>query len=376
MDLNNIRKEFPILEKTIYMNSCSLGALSRRSRQYVIDYLDLWDKMGASAWYEKWMSAIDDVRTMFATVLGADASEIALGQNISGLLSSLGSCFDFKDRNGIVITDMDFPTSNYQWLAKRELGADIRIIESEDRIYIPEQEFERAIDNNTAIISTSHVFFLSGYIQDISKINACARENNALCIIDAYQSVGQVPVNVREMNIDVLLGGGLKWLLGGSGITFMYIKKELIKSLSPTITGWFGVKDQFSFGQTDFTYHDDARRFETGTPPVAAIVAARGGLELVLEIGLENIWKMTKDITEELIHELKKAGIKLRIPENSSDRSAIVMAVHPDPAPVVKALAEKNIIVDYRKDCIRISPYFYNNSEDVERFVKTLSELV
>ncbi|MCP4724585.1 MAG: aminotransferase class V-fold PLP-dependent enzyme [bacterium] len=376
MNLNEIRKEFPILEDKVYMNSCSLGALSKRSRQYVIDYLDLWDKMGASAWYEKWMGAIGEVKSMFAAVLGADESEIALGQHISGLLSSLGSCCDFKDRNGIVITDMDFPTSNYQWLAKKDLGADVSIIESDDRIYIPESEFERTIDNNTAIVSTSHVFFLSGYIQDIAKINAYARDKSALCVIDAYQSVGQVPVNVKEMNIDVLLGGGLKWLLGGSGITFMYIKKELIKSLKPTITGWFGVKDQFNFGQTDFTYHDDARRFETGTPPVAAVVAAKGGLELVLEIGLENIWKMTKEITEELIHHLKKAGIKLRIPESSSERSAIVMAVHPDPAPVVRALAERNIIVDYRKDCIRISPYFYNNSEDVENFVKNLKELI
>ncbi len=376
MDLNEIRNEFPILGKTIYMNSCSLGALSKRSRQYVNDYLDLWDRMGASAWYEKWMSAIDSVRSMYAKVLGADESEIALGQNISGLLSSLGSCFDLKEKNGIVITDMDFPTSNYQWLAKRDAGAEVNIIESDDRIHIPVEEFSKVITGNTSIVSTSHVFFLSGYIQDIARINGYAKENNALCVIDAYQSVGQVPVNVRDMDIDVLLGGGLKWLLGGSGITFMYVKKDLIGDLRPTITGWFGVKDQFNFDQTDFTYHDDARRFETGTPPVAAVVAAKGGLELVLEFGLENIWKMTREITGELIHLLQKENIELRIPEKKEDRSAIVMAVHPDPVPVVRALAERNIIVDYRKDCIRISPYFYNNSEDIEKFVKALKEVL
>ncbi|MFC1555982.1 aminotransferase class V-fold PLP-dependent enzyme [candidate division KSB1 bacterium] len=376
MQLSEYRKEFPILHNKNYLNSCSLGALSLRHREYTNEFLDLWDSMGASAWYEKWMGTIADVRDMFARVIGADPDEVALGHSVSTMLSTLSSSLSFEERSKVVMTDLDFPTANYQWLAKERIGVKSNIVISPDSIHLRLNDLLSAIDEETAVVSTSHVFFGSGFIQDIAAINAHAESKGALTIIDAYQSVGQVPVNVKTMNIDILMTGGLKWLLGGPGITYLYIRKDLISGLEPTAGGWFGVKEQFGFDQTQFEYHDNAQRFEAGTPAAAAIFAAKAGLEIVLEAGLENIQKTTKDLTEELVHELHKAGFTLRTADNREQRSAIVMIQHPEPAPVVAELANRGIIVDHRKDNIRVSPYFYNTSEDIQQFLREFKDIV
>jgi len=375
MDLSEYRREFPILQNKIYLNTCSLGALSLRSREYVQTYLAQWDEYGASAWYSLWMNDIAAVRNTIAKILHADEDEIAIGHSISTLLGTVASCFRFDERKKIVVTSLDFPTANYQWIVKETLGARTRVLHSPDGIHIPLEKFQEAIDDVTALVSTSHVFFTSGQIQNIAAINTFAREHGAICIVDAYQSVGQVPVNVRDMGIDMLVSGGLKWLLGGPGITFLYVRKDLASSLQPTSIGWFGVKNQFEFSPEHIDLIENARRFETGTPSVAALAALKGGLEIILEIGLDTIHNATKQITEELIERLQKAGFTLRIAPNSSERSAIVMVRHPDPASAVSALSKRSIIVDYRRDCIRVSPYFYNTSEDIETFVTALQEV-
>jgi len=369
------RKEFPIFEKNTYLNTCSLGALSRRHREYVNRFLDLWEDLGASAWYEHWLGAVEDVRTMTAKILGADEDEIAIGHSVSTLLSTISGCLDFTKRNTVVVTDLDFPTSNYQWLSKERLGVDTKIVTSPDSVHVPRQAVMDAIDEDTAVVSTSHVFFSSGYIQDIEQISAHASEQGALTIIDAYQSVGQVSVNVHDMKLDILITGGLKWLLGGPGITYLYVRRDLIEGLEPTAAGWFGVKDQFGFDQTSYEYLDSARRFETGTPATAAVFTAKAGLELILEIGIEAIQKRTKELAEELVRGLEKAGFTLRTAEKAEERSAIIMIKHPNPKPVVRELALRNIIVDYRKDNIRVSPYFYNTSEDIATLITALQEL-
>ncbi|MFC1731300.1 aminotransferase class V-fold PLP-dependent enzyme [candidate division KSB1 bacterium] len=376
MSLAEIRKEFPILQSKIYLNTCSLGAFSRRHRTYMNRFMDLWDELGASAWYEHWLGAADSVRSMAAGVMGADEEEIALGHSVSTVMSTLASCYTFRGGQNVVVTDLDFPTANYQWLAKKGLPLHTKIVRSPDGVHVPAGDIAGAIDEQTVIVSTSHVFFGSGYIQDIGAIGRYARGRGAHTMIDAYQSVGQVPVDVHALEIDMLITGGLKWLLGGPGITYLYVRKGLIESMKPANAGWFGVRDQFGFDQMKFEFLDSARRFETGTPAAAAAFAAKAGLELILETGLETIQETTKELTEELVHELKKAGFQLRAAARKEERSAIVMIAHPDPAPVVKELARRGIIVDHRKDNIRVSPYFYNTSEDLSTFVSALKELV
>jgi len=374
MRLEDYRNEFPIFREKIYLNTCSLGALSVRHREYMNTFLRLWDDLGASAWYEHWIGALNDVRRMAARVLNAAEDEIALGHSVSTLLGTLASCFSFGERRGVVVTDLDFPTANYQWLARRRRGVHTHIIASPDGVSVPAAAFYDAVDETTAVVSTSHVFFGSGCIQDVRSITRHARQKGAVAVIDAYQSAGQIPVDVHEMELDILITGGLKWLLGGPGITFMYVRRELAASLQPAAAGWFGVKNQFGFDQTRFDFLDGARRFETGTPAAAAVYAAKAGLELILEIGLESIQKKTKELAEELIHELKKAGFTLRTAGNPDERSAIVMIAHSDPAPVVGKLADDGIIVDHRKDNIRVSPYFYNTAGDIARFTAALKQ--
>jgi len=375
MDLTEYRKEFPILQKKIYLNTCSLGALSLRSRRYVQTFLDQWDEYGASAWYSIWLNECASVRSLLAQLLNADESEIALGHSISTLLGSIASCFSFEDRNEVIVTELDFPTANYQWLAKWFNGASITVLHSDNRISIPLERYASAISEKTAAVSTSSVFFTSGAIQDIAAINDAARKKGAVCIIDAYQSVGQIPIDIRTMNIDILLSGGLKWLLGGPGITFACVRKDLITTLKPTMVGWFGAKNQFAFNAEYFEPAEEARRFETGTPSVASVAAFKGGLEIILEIGVENIRTAASALIEELIILLQKYGFELLITDNPDERAAIVMIKHPNPAAAVSELQKRNIIVDYRKEYIRVSPYFYNTSEEIETFVETLQEV-
>lgn len=375
MDLSEYRSQFPIFNKKIYLNSCSLGALSLRSRRYVEEFLNDWDESGASAWYSNWTKEIDSVRKLIAEIINADESEIAFGHSISSILSIVASCFQFDERKKIVVTELDFPTSNYQWISKKPLGVDTWIIRSDDKVNISIDKYRQAVDDKTALVSTSHVFFTSGNIQDIAGINEIARTKGALCIFDGYQSVGQIPVNVHEMKIDMMVSGGLKWLLGGPGVTFLYVRKGLIDSLKPTAAGWFGTKNQFEFCPDAVDLHDDARRFETGTPALASLLAFKGGLEIVSEIGVDNIRAATLSLINELTERLNRAGFSIRTPDNPANRAAIVMVRHDNPGKVVKKLRENNIIVDYRNEYVRISPYFYNTSEDIEKFVSTFIEL-
>ncbi|MFC1555124.1 aminotransferase class V-fold PLP-dependent enzyme [candidate division KSB1 bacterium] len=373
MNISEYRKEFPTLEKKTYLNTCSLGALSRRSKEYVHEFLEQWEEFGA--WYFIWMKELAEVKELLAKIINADTEEIALGHSISTLLGTISSGFRFRTGGSIIVCDLDFPTANYQWLAKKPIGLETKILESGDKISVSPDEFKKAIDEKTELISTSHVFFSTGNIQDIETINRYSHEKEVPCLFDAYQSVGQVPVDVKKMNIDMLLGGGLKWLLGGPGITFLYIRKDLINKLEPTSVGWFGAKDQFGFSATDFSLSDTARRFETGTPSMAAVKALKGGLETILDIGLDNIQEATRSITFELTDRLENAGFSLKTAENPVNRSAIVMVRHDNPSGAVSELSERGIIVDFRKECIRVSPYFYNTSEEIEKFVNVLKEI-
>src|SRR5437879_9084383 len=276
--LAHYRGEFQIVRNKIYLNTCSLGALGERTRRRIAEFLDLWQERGASAWYDVWWAALQELRRRYARVIGATPEEIALGPSISVALASVAEALDYGKRRRVVVTSLDFPTVAYQWLAKRARGVELVVVDSPDQVSVPVEAIARAVDDRTALVATSHVYFTSGAIQDIRGVADAAHARGALCLIDAYQSVGQVPVDVRAAGVDVLTAGGLKWLLGGPGIVFAYIKEELAPRLEPTIAGWFGHRDQFAFDPRRLTFHDDARRFELGTPALAAVHAQLGGL--------------------------------------------------------------------------------------------------
>src|SRR6266536_2414010 len=355
--LARYRSEFPIFRDRIYLNTCSLGALGERARRKVAEFLDLWQSRGASAWYDVWGAGPTALRARYARLIGAAPSEIALAPSISVAVSSVAESLDYVKRPRVVVTALDFPTIAYQWLAKRARGVELVVVESPDQVSVPVEATARAVDERTALVATSLVYFTSGAIQDIRAVADAAHARGALCLIDAYQAVGQVPV-------DVLAAGGLKWLLGGPGIVFAYIKEELALRLEPTIAGWFGHRDQFAFDPRRLAFHDDARRFELGTPALAAVYAQLGGLEYIEEIGVPAIRGVTAALTEDLIARAAARGFRPKVAADAAARSAIVMLPAPDPAAAVRHLADGGIIADARPGHVRFSPFFYNQQDD------------
>ena len=373
LGLARYRSEFPIFRDKVYLNTCSLGALGERSRRKVVEFLDIWQSRGASAWYDVWWEALGDLRTRYARIINAAPVEIALAPNISVALSAVAESLDYRKRPKVVITSLDFPTVAYQWLAKAGSGVDLVVVESHDRISVPVEAIARAVDDRTALVVTSHVYFTTGAIQDITRVAAVAHQHGALCLIDAYQSVGQIPVDVQQTGVDALVAGGLKWLLGGPGVVFLYVRQAVARGLEPRISGWFGQREQFTFDPRALTLHDGAQRFEMGTPSLAAIYAQLGGLEYIEEIGIPTIRQTTAALTEDLIATLRAAGFKPKVAPEADRRSAIVMIPMPDPAVAVRHLAAGGIIADSRPGHVRFSPFFYNVQDDHVRATERLA---
>ncbi len=292
------RNDFPIFERAVYLNSCSLGALSRQSRQRVERGLDEWDQRGAANWYDVWWSALDDLRQRYARLVNAAPTEIALHSSITGILGAVAGALDTSRRRRIVTTALDFPTLPYQWLPR---DVDLVILESDDNIATSVDAFAAAIDDQTALVATSHVNFTSGAIQDVAAIAAMARRHGALTLVDGYQAAGQVPVDIAALGVDFYCAGGLKWLLGGTGITFLYARAETTHHLMPTAPGWFAHRQQFAFDPRHFEPHGDARRFEGGTPALLAVFAQLGGLDVIEAAGVPAIRAATSALVEDLV---------------------------------------------------------------------------
>ena len=367
------RAEFPIFERCIYLNSCSLGALSRRSRARVNEYLDLWEARGASAWYDVWWAALEELRTRYGHLIGAAPSSIALHPSISSALGVAASALDYRPRPRVVVTSLDFPTIAYQWLARRREGVEVVVVESPDGTRVPLEAIERAVDGRTALVATSHVFFTSGAVQDVRALADIAHRQGALLLVDGYQAAGQIPVDVRALDADFYCGGGLKWLLGGSGVAFLYARPDLLPRLEPSVTGWFAHRDQFRFDARALELHDDARRLETGTPPMMPVYAQLGGLELLEEIGVPAIRAATQALTEDLIDTARAAGFHPRVAPDAPERSAIVMLPFDDPPAAVRRLAQAGFIADARPGHVRVSPYFYNVPDDHRALLECLT---
>jgi len=367
------RAEFPIFRRSIYLNSCSLGALSTRSRARVNEYLDLWDTLGASAWYEIWWSALADLRTRYARLIGAPAGSIALHANISSALTAVAESLEYRRRPRVVITSLDFPTVAYQWLARSGDGIEVVVVESPDGITVPVERIARAVDDHTSLVATSHVFFTSGAIQDLRGLADAVHRRGALLLVDGYQAAGQLPVDVRALDVDFYCSGGLKWLLGGTGVAFMYARPELWAGLAPRASGWFAHREQFRFDPRSLELHEDARRLEAGTPPLMPVYAQLGGLELLEELGGAEIRRRTMALAEDLIEGARAAGLCPKVAASPEDRTAIVMLPSADPAGAVKRLAEAGIVADSRPGHVRVSPYFYNVPDDHRAAIERLT---
>jgi kynureninase len=247
-------------------------------------------------------------------------------------------------------------------------------VPSRDGATVDVEGFATAVDERTALVATGHVFYATGAIQDVGRIAQIAHKAGALCFIDGYQALGQVPVDVRALDVDFYAGGPLKWLLGGPGLCYLYVRDRLVHELEPEITGWFAHRNQFAFDSAHFEFKDDARRFELGTPALHMVHSALGGQQIIDQIGIDNIRRRNSALTEQVIERVQAAGFRIRAAPRPEARSAIVMVEHPDPGRAVQYLADHDIIVDWRPGHVRISPHFYNTETELDVVVDRLVE--
>lgn len=374
-DLDRIRAEFPILRNRNYLNSCSLGALSHRAEARLSDFLQQWHTMGASAWYDHWMGAIATLRGRVAGFLRCPPSTLALLPSTSAALSVIGeSVHATPERNRVVTTELDFPTLLHQWRVKPEI--ELIVLRSPDGIRIDPEQFGEVVDERTLFLATSHVFFATGFIQDLPALARIARDAGAFSLIDGYQGPGQIPVDVVGSGVDAYTTGPLKWLCGGPGLAYLYVREPLVRTLEPRITSWFAARDMFSFDAESFAFQDDARRFELGTPALATVHTALGGQEVLDDVGMERIASRNRDLTDALIDGCRESGLDLKISDDPDSRSNIVLVRSADPASAVAALADRGIIVDHRPGCVRVSPHFYNTADEIQACVQALREVL
>jgi len=367
------RAEFPILGTHTYLNSCSLGALSHRAEAYLDEFRERWHTMGASAWYEHWLGRTDLLRGRVETLLGGAKGSVALVPSTSAAISTVAESVQTAvdaGRNRVVCSELDFPTLGYQWAVKPEI--ELVVLSSPDGIGMDPSQFADAVDERTLFLATSHVFFATGFVQNLYNLATIAHDAGAYCLIDGYHGAGQLSFSVTDTDVDFYTAGPLKWLCGGPGLSYLYVRPALIPQLHPRITGWFGARNAFDFNIRDFQPHDDARRFEIGTPALPTVHTALGGQEIIDDVGMEAIEARNRSLTDTLLEACRDAGLTLTVTNDPEHRSAIVMVQHSDPPGAVAHLARAGIIVDHRPGHVRVSPHFYNTVDEIGFFLETL----
>jgi len=371
------RDEFPILERTVYLISNSLGAMPRGVYRSLDDYCDSWANRGVRAWADGWWEMPVHLGDLLAPILGSGPGEVSMHQNVTLAEAVILSCFDFSGpRRKLICTDMDFPSMIYLHQAQMPRGAEVHLVQSDDGIRIDCERLLGAIDEHTLLVSISHVLFKSSYILDVRAVIRKAHEVGASVILDVYQAAGTIPIDVKELDVDFVIGGCLKWLCGGPGAAFLYVRPDLYQELEPKLTGWMAHQSSFSF-ETSMRFRDDAFRFLNGTPHIPCLYAARPGLELLGKIGIEVIRRKSVRQTAYLIELTQEQGFELTVPEKPEERAGTV-AIHPPHAYAVsRELLRRDYLVDFRPGAgIRIAPHFYTSDDELAGLVGEIRQIL
>ncbi|HEY5440857.1 MAG TPA: aminotransferase class V-fold PLP-dependent enzyme [Gemmatimonadaceae bacterium] len=377
--LLRFRAEFPILATTNYMVSNSLGAMPGSVPERLAEYAEQWATRGVRAWAQGWWEMPVTVGDEIAPIIGAGSGEVAMVPNVSIAQAQILSALDYKSdgRDTIVMTEMDFPSVRYVYdeLATR-LGARIVVVPSDDGMSIDEDRLMAAIDERTRLVAISHVFFRSAYVLDAARICAHAHRMGALVSLDAYHSVGIVPVDVNAIQPDFLTGGVLKWLCGGPGGCFLWARPEVSEKTAPALTGWQAHEHPFAF-EPEMTYADGAWRWLTGTPSIPALFAAVAGPRLLREAGMRAIREKSVRQTTRLIELADARGFAVTAPRAADRRGGTVAFDVPHAREVAQALLARDVLVDYRPGAgIRVAPHFYSSDEEVESVVESIDEIL
>ncbi len=372
------RKEFPILAHTTYMISHSLGAMPQRAATRLAEFADTWASRGIRAWEEGWWDMPVTVGNLVGAIVGAGEGEIVMQQNVSICQSVVTSCFDWTGRRNKLLTDgLNFPSNDYVYHGLSRLGARIVTAPSPDGLTLPVEMLLDAIDEETQLVSVSHVAFRSSYLQDLAAIVERAHAAGAMVIADLYQSAGAVPVNVRELQLDFATGGSVKWLCGGPGAGYLYVRRDLWDKLNPIATGWMAHEEPFGFEGGPIRYAGNAFRFLNGTPNVPALYSARSGYEIVNAIGVPAIREKSIRQTTRLIELADEAGLAVNTPRDPQRRGGVVILDVPNGKEVTRELIRREVLVDYRPGAgIRVAPHFYTTDEDLERTIGEIGEIM
>lgn len=377
-ELLALRSEFPILANTTYLISHSLGAMPRGVHDSLQEYANQWATRGIRAWSEGWWEMARTTGDVLADILDADHGSIVMHQNVSVCQSLVASCFDFRARrNKIVYTALNFPSVMYVWEARRTDGARIVEVPSADGMTVPTEDVVAAIDEETLLVPISHVLFKSASLQDVGAIIEKAHAVGALVLLDCYQSSGTVPFSLRRLNVDFATGGSVKWLCGGPGAGYLYVRPDLRARLEPKVTGWMAHAEPFAFEPGAIRYAADGYKFLHGSPAIPAMFAALPGYRIVRALGVKKIRRKSQRQTELLRSAAKDRGLQVTSPEDPNRRGGTITVDVEHGAAVVKALAGREILVDYRPGAgIRISPHFYTTDEELLHCLDAIVDIV
>jgi kynureninase len=371
------RPRFPILRSTNYLISNSLGAVPDGVEAGLREYYDAWASRGVRAWEEGWWELASRTGDLVAPLIGAGAGEVVFQPSVTIAHAVLFSCFDFQEGRPKIVTDaMHFPSIRYLIEQQRGIGAEVVVVPTGDGITVDSARVVEAIDERTAIVNVSHVLFRSSAIHDVAAISEKARRVGAISIIDGYQSVGSIPVDVGSLGVDAYIGGCLKWLCGGPGAAFLWVRPDLASGLSPRLTGWMAHARPFGF-EPALDRRTDAWRFLHGTPNIAALYAARPGLEIIREAGIGAIRAKSTRQTERLIRLADARGYRCTVPRDPQGRGGTVAFDVPHGLEVSRALKDREILCDYRPGAgIRLSPHFYTRDEELVEAVEAIAEIL
>lgn len=368
----SLRERFPIFQKKRYLNSCSQGALSLDVQQAYQQYLCDWDEYG-SPW-ERWVEFNEAARHAFAGLVNAGADEVAVTTSVSQGVSALASALDFSgERNKIVVSDFEFPTVGQIWHAQEQRGARVVHVPAAGNS-VPVERFADAIDERTRLVAITHVCYRNGALLDVPAIVELAHRKGALVLLDAYQTLGTLPLDVKKLKVDFLVGGVLKYLLASSGLAYLYVRRALVEQLEPTVTGWFAQANIFAMDHTTHAPAPSARRFEAGSPPVPNLYAALAGIKLVQAVGLARIQQEVRALTGAIKEGVMRRGFNLVSPVDPDRHGALITVRSHKVDLLVKWLAADGIIVSSRDQNLRISPHFYNNEDDINCLLDALTK--
>jgi len=376
--LDRYRDEFPILSRTVYMISNSLGAMPRQTASNLAEYAATWATRGVRAWEERWWEMPLEVGNKIGRIIGAASGSVSMHENVTTAhLVALSTLRPSGSRRRIVCSAMDFPSMVHLYRAQQAAGFELHVVPAEDDLSLSTERMIDAIDDRTAVVAFSHVLFRTSFITEAAAIAGRARAAGAAVILDTYQSAGIIPVDVTALGVDFAVGGCLKWLCGGPGNAFLYTRPDRLKAARPSFTGWLSHQRPFAFDIDDTAVRDDAMHMMNGTPSIPAYYAALAGLDIINEVGIERIREKSQRMTTRLLALVDEHGFSSAAARDPKRLAGTVAVNVPEALDVSRTLKARDFVVDYRPPVgVRISPHFYNTMEEIERIMSEITSIV